>query len=94
METTYKERVWALGKSLDNFKKSVTSCNVANILDSHTAFVEALQNSNKKFESLSQKSKNESMKEFKDSRSFLQQYFDTRAGINTVCSCKQATNQQ
>lgn len=93
METAYKENVWALGKSLDLFKESVASCNIVNILDSHTAFVETLKNANNKFESLSQKSKQEEEDTFRKSKSLVGKYFDARASINTICSCKLAKGQ-
>ena len=88
METKYKENVWALGKNLDLFKKSVLTCNIADILDSHTAFVETLKNTNKTFESLSPTSKQEEDNELFKSKSIVKQYFDARANINTICSCK------
>ena len=94
METTYKEKVWALGKNLDLFKKSVLTCNVGDILDSHTAFVETLTNANKAFETLSPRSKGEEGSELRKSKSFLKEYFDTRASINMVCTCKVAARGQ
>jgi len=94
METKYKENVWALGKTLDLFKKSVLTCNIADILDSHTAFVETLRNTNNKFESLSQQSKLEEEGTFHKSKSLVKKYFDIRSGINKTCSCKLATDGQ
>ena len=94
METKYQESVWALGKNLEIFKNSVATCNIANILDSHTAFVETFKNAGKIFESLPSKLKLEEENTLHKSESLIKQYFDIRANINSICSCKLANNEK
>jgi len=92
MVTEYQQRIFILSKNLELFKKSVSSCDIPNMLDNNIVFIDTLRNANKMFESLDPKSKYAEENTSRKSKELVTQYFDTKGRINNMCSCTLVEN--